>query len=362
MEEKNKEVHKRKWPRRVIISLIVFVLIFSLISIIMVRQVYDSNFPRANMREYLPYLRYTDVSDTYSRREISFYSDNNRLTGYVYGESADKALIIISHGLGGGSEGYMAETIAFVDAGYRVLAFDNTGSHASEGESNRGLPQSVIDLNAALTFVENDTELGTLPVLLYGHSWGGYAVTAVLNYEHPNVKGSVSVAGYNSPMGLLYEQARSMMGAFATIEYPFLWGYQRFLFGEAADLTAVDGINKSGIPVMIIHGTEDEAITIDGAGIMAQRDKIANPSAKFVTRDEEGLNGHVTLFISDEAAKYSIEKSEVWDKLDEEYDGNIPKDIEAEYYDNIDKTKMSQLDEQYLETVLAFFKDALGNS
>lgn len=359
MKENSKTFRKRHWPRRLILGVAVFLLIFSAVSIVMVKQVYDGNFPRADAKEHSPYLRYTDVADAYPRREIHFPSGDNQLAGYVYGEPSEKALVVISHGLGGGAEGYLAETIAFVDAGYRVLAFDNTGSHASEGESNRGLPQSVIDLHAALTYVESDAALQDLPILLYGHSWGGYAVTAVLNYEPPMVAGSVSVAGYNAPMGLLYEQAKSMMGAFATVEYPFLWGYQRFLFGEAAELTAVDGINQSGIPVMVIHGTADDAIAIDGAGIMAQRENITNPNAAFIIRDKEGQNGHITLFLSAAAAAYSDEKNELWEELDAQYDGNIPADVESSYYGDIDKRRMSQLDPEYTDMVLNFFADCL---
>lgn len=38
-----------------------------------------------------------------------------------------KGLIVISHGMGGGAEGYMAETLYFVNHGYQVFGYDNTG-------------------------------------------------------------------------------------------------------------------------------------------------------------------------------------------------------------------------------------------
>ena len=46
-----------------------------------------------------------------------------------------------------------------VDHGWRVLAYDATGSCESEGEGTVGLVQSALDLDAALTYVENNASL-----------------------------------------------------------------------------------------------------------------------------------------------------------------------------------------------------------
>ena len=81
----------------------------------------------------------------------------------------------------------------------------------SEGSGTRGLPQSALDLDAALDYIESDESLNSFPVFLMGHSWGGYAVTAVLNFDH-EIAGSVSVAGYNDPMTMISEFADGMMG------------------------------------------------------------------------------------------------------------------------------------------------------
>ena len=48
---------------------------------------------------------------------------------------------------------------------------------SSGGSGTRGLAQSALDLDAALTRAEQED----LPILLFGHSWGGYAAAAVLS-------------------------------------------------------------------------------------------------------------------------------------------------------------------------------------
>ena len=74
----------------------------------------------------------------------------------------------------------LPETMHFVDSGYSVLTYDATGTGASGGSGTRGLAQSALDLDAALTRAEQED----LPILLFGHSWGGYAAAAVLGGSH----------------------------------------------------------------------------------------------------------------------------------------------------------------------------------
>jgi dienelactone hydrolase len=72
----------------------------------------------------------------------------------------------------------------------------------------------MLDLNSALNYIESDSTLNDLPIMLYGHRWGGYAVAAVLNYGH-DIAATASIAGFNAPMEILFEQAKKMMGVFA---------------------------------------------------------------------------------------------------------------------------------------------------
>ena len=237
-------------------------------------------------------------------RPTSFYSGENRLAGYIFGEENDKGLIVISHGLGGGAISYMNEIRFFVDNGWRVFAFNKTGSHSSEGSGTRGLPQSAIDLNAALSYItEQEWEL---PIMLYGHSWGGFAVTAVLNFDH-DINAVVSLAGFAEPMQMLHEAARLMIGPAGNLTYPFIWAYQRILFGEYADLSAVRGINSVETPVKIIHGISDDVISYSGAGIIAHRERIHNPNAIFVSHILPHHSGHNNLWNSEHSGHLDYE-------------------------------------------------------
>lgn len=353
------KISKGKLIKRILIAfLCVILLVYIIGSFFAVKYVFNENFKRAEKSEFTAFLRYDDVADSYERETVQFNSGENNLTGYIYG-SGNNGLVVISHGMGGDSEGYISETMYFVDHGYSVFGFDNTGSGQSEGDSMMGMAQSAIDLDAALTYIESDERLNSLPVLLYGHSWGGYAVAAVLDSGH-DIKAAVSVAGYNTPMEIVTEFSESMLGKPVTfIEYPFIWLNNKLTFGDKADDSAVDSINSSDVHVMIVHGTDDKMISFDNAAIIAHKDEITNPYVIYKVMEGKG---HNNLFMSEECSDYIDEKNEEYDRLVEQYDGDIPYDIKKEWYENLDKHKTSELSEQFISDVNDFYLNALGMS
>lgn len=346
---------KKKNPVKIIFIVFLIILaVFSVLSFVIVKINFDDIFGRTVLDTNTYYLRYSDIEENYPRELISFMSGENKLQGYLYGAENTKGLVVICHGLGGGAENYTAQTISFVDAGYKVFGYDNTGCYNSEGANCIGLAHSVTDLDAALTFIEGESRFEGLPVYLYGHSWGGYAVTAIFNYDH-DIAASVSVAGFNKPMQMIIEWARGMMGGFAYVEYPYIWLYQKTIFGNDLDVTAVDGINSTDTPIMIVHGTEDHTIGFEESAIIAYRDEISNPNVKYSVWDNEHQNGHSTVFLSQEATLYADELDEEYDRIYDEYNGDIPEDIEKAFFDGTDKVKASELNKELTEEILEFF-------
>lgn len=341
--------------RVLIIALTVLVLIAALFTAatVVVSVNMDANFGRGDYsdpRFTLDYY-YEHYKADYPRVEVSFKSGENTLRGFIYGAENDKALLVFAHGLGNVHEGYMKELLWFVDRGWRVFAYDATGSGYSEGGGTRGLPQSALDLNEALTFAENDERLSGLPVYLMGHSWGGYAVTAVLNFGH-DIKGVASIAGYAEPVQMIYEFAGGVAGDLRPLLYPSICLYNKLRFKEYAALSAVDGINKSNIPVLIFHGTSDAMIGYNESAIMNHRGEITNPHVQYVTL--EGIT-HSGMFYTAEALAYKSEFSERRGKLLDKYNGDIPETELAALYDSADKDLVNTPNEELLTKIESFF-------
>lgn len=342
------------------LSVIGLVLVFSIISMLVVKFVYDGQFPRYDRHDETvsAALRYTDIESDYPRSLVSFHSGGNRLQGYIYGQEQNRGLVVMVHGLGGGADSYLPQVTYFVDQGWRVFAYDATGSFDSEGKTTKGFPQALLDLDAALTYISTQSEYANLPLLLFGHSWGGYAVANILHFDH-EITGVVSVSGANSPMDMVMEQGRRMMGGLINIQYPYMWLYQRILFGKLATLNAVDAINQAEVPVLIVHGTEDELVAYNGSSVIANIGAITNQSVKTISPSESGRNGHDNLFRSDAAIEYIDEVNVEYGELYERYEQDIPYEVRQDFYDKIDRNLAQDINLGLMDQIQGFFIQCL---
>ena len=158
---------------------------------------YNENFNK-RFESYKPYMLYVEDYEGLSCAEYTFTSDKGqKLQGYWYSAGEEqKGIIVIAHGFGAGHNSYMDCANYFAQNGYYVFAYDATGNDKSKGDGVGGIPQGQIDLDHAITFVEESGNFPKLPIALFGHSWGGYSVCSVLTY-HPEVKAVIECSGCN---------------------------------------------------------------------------------------------------------------------------------------------------------------------
>lgn len=346
--------------KKILIGILAVLILLCVAVFLMTHILMKQNFGRGEYSEYSLNYRYDFYEKDYPRHAVNFESGKNTLQGYVYGEENDKGLVIFSHGIGGGHEGYINEIIWFVNQGYCVFAFDNTGSCESEGDGTKGLSQSALDLHAALNFIENDSELSKMKKLLIGHSWGGFAVTAILNFDH-DITASASVAGYAYPVEMITEFGENLMGDLVNIAYPFICLDNWLIFGKYANLSAVEGINKSDIPVMVIHGTEDGTIGYNRSAIISKKDSVTNPNVEYLTISDDAINGHSSIFYSQQAGYYRNSINAEYAKIKEQYPDGVPENIVKEFYEKVDYAKANGLNTKMLEQINLFYEKALAN-
>ena len=249
---------------------IILIVILSLIILTIVGwwgfcvKMYNDNF---NVRgdSYEPLmLRVEDFSGLRST-EYSFPSDKGQLlAGYLYSAGEDqRGIVVIAHGFGGGGHNsYMDCADYFAQNGYFVFAYDATGTDKSEGAGVGGVPQGVIDLDHAISFVEANEDIPDLPIVLFGHSWGGYAVSAVLTY-HPEVRAVIECSGFNRSSDMFESGGKSQAGDVIYAMTPFIRLHERFRYGKYATNTAMDGFEATDAAVMIVHSADDDVIGIE---------------------------------------------------------------------------------------------------
>lgn len=282
------------------ISLIVVLvfLLYIIIGEILVNVAFNLAFKKVDYSSNKKYLEnYAQFISEYPREVLDIPIRNYYLKGYLFDpssnlETAPKGLLIFGHGLWADHREYIAEITYLVDRGWRVLAFDGTGSGESDGSSTRGLVQSVLDMDAVIEYTNKDDELKDMEKVLFGHSWGGFgAAVNSANVKH-NVKAAVTVSTYAYPVKTLLFVLRDVIGVFAYFFYPFIWGRNFRGFGQNYNVNAVDALNKTTAPTLVIHGQNDTFLGIDTSSLFAHRDEVENDKVHFMRWREPDRDGH----------------------------------------------------------------------
>lgn len=224
--------------------------------------VYNGNVNQ-RFESYEPLMLQVGDFDGLQCTEYKFPSDQGQmLAGCLYSAGSEQhGIIIIAHGYGGGHNGYMDCANYFAQRGYYVFAYDATGNDASEGDGVGGFPQGVVDLDYAISFVEESGNFPDLPIGLFGHSWGGYSVCSVLTY-HPEVKAVIECCGCNRSTDLFESGGKAMAGDVIYTMMPFVKIHEWVKYGKYATNTAMDGFEASEAAVMVVHSEDDEVVPV----------------------------------------------------------------------------------------------------
>ncbi|MGN0394320.1 MAG: alpha/beta hydrolase, partial [Coprococcus sp.] len=279
----------------------------------------------------------------------SFYKENQNIKG----------TLVFAHGLGcGGYNKYMDLINYFAENGFQVFAYDATGHDESEGTSVNGIPQGVIDLSYAIDFVENDEHFNHLPVVLLGHSWGGYSVCSVLN-EHPEVKAVVSMAGFDSSADLIKIECERYAGKIADIAVPYMKLYEKIRFGHYATDSSMSGFENSDAYVMIVQSSDDTIVPPEyGYDIYYEKYKDDD---RFIFK-EYSNRAHKYVYDSEEAMKYMREiNSELYAyEKSLEHDASVEEKVKW-VNEHLDREKYADLlDYDLMGEMLDMYEKAIG--
>lgn len=303
-----------------------------------------------------PYLQYFTAEDfpKLTAAPVEFTGNHGQvLRGNLYAQAGRqdfKALLVFAHGMGGGHLSYTTELNFFAQQGYLVLAYDNTGTMASEGKSLVGMSQAVADLRSALEFAKQDARTKDLPVVLAGHSWGGYTVCRVL-YFHPQVKGVVAFSAPDDVPRLLCVQTKALTGKNLAFLEPFLRMYERLRFGKSAAMRTAEIAAQAGVPMLLLHGGKDTTVRPADA---AATQEILKDCKQIQVRlyPEKQHNVYATA----EAEQYIAVAFEQLGVLSRD---KTQTDKAKAYAETLDFRKMCEEDSEVMETVAKFLDGCL---
>mgnify|MGYP003299344577 CR=1 FL=1 len=351
------------WKRALIIAVSVLLGMAFVVMPIATVVIYESIFSfRYETEEWLRFST-EDFDGLLCERSDFYSSDGTRLAGYKYSKDgqAVKGVVIVAHGLGGGGHNfYMPFIDVFVSNGYKVFAYDAHGNDESDGKSAKGLPQGVIDLDSAISHVKSLDEYASLPIVLFGHSWGAYSSASVLSM-HPDVKAAVIVSGFNESEDLILHQGRQLVGVFADLTAPYVFLYERLKFGsEYADASALRGISDSNARVIVVHSEDDADVPIEYGYGKLYSELEGSERVEFIKYEDRG---HSYVFCSENAHEYREALNEDYTAYVEAHGGKYNAEIKQEFMSEyLDKSKCFEPDSELMAIIIETYDQSCAGN
>lgn len=216
-------------------------------------------------------------------------------------DSSPKAVICLVHGLGEHRARYQHVAEALVRAGYGLYAYDQRGHGESEGKRGYtpGYEALLHDLDVVLQMIAGKN--AETPLFLYGHSMGGNVVANYLLYRNTDaISGAIITSPWfyltQEPPGIQVALAKFIVKLFPTFsqgnglniehlthdpkvnqaykEDPLVHpriSARLFIDAYAAGKRVVADADKLSLPVLLMHGSEDQITSPEGTKAFAQK-------------------------------------------------------------------------------------------
>ena len=241
------------------------------------------------------YIKYFTAADFPGllAEPVSFPSGGNTLRGFVYSRDGARqdTLILFLHGIGGGHRSYMAEIDALCRRGFPVLAYDNTGCFASEGESIRCMAQSLADADACLTWLKTEGFFAKYAhVYAVGHSWGGFAAGSISRF-HPEIQKAVVLCGFLSVETLLDCTLDSAKVPAKGLFQKRLLAYEKAMAPRYWDADVRAAVRQGGTEFLFAQSKDDAMVPFERNTAVLQREF---PEQTYLVFEGRGHNPNYT--------------------------------------------------------------------
>ncbi len=243
--------------------------------------------------DYEPGIRYFNAADFHGLNAEPFEFPSNEgitLRGFIYGYTGHDRdrLVVFCHGIGPGHLSYMREIELLASSGFRVMAYDVTGTGMSGGKDIRSMTQSLADLDACIGYIRSRDDLKYLELSVIGHSWGGYAAGNILNYRK-QIRHVVVISGFTSFQNILKQYLKGI----AALLRGIIYRYEKELAPGYVDSSSEQAFADDDADFLIIHSADDAVVSCRlNAEYLSKTVKRSNVG--FLLVDGKGHNPNYT--------------------------------------------------------------------
>lgn len=317
------------------------------------RMVYEAIFNK-RVTSYEPLaFQVSDFANLQREKHVFTSNNGQKLVGYMYFNTTveQKGVVVMSHGFGGGGQRtYMDCANYFAEKGFYVFAYDATANDESEGEGISGFPQGTIDLSYAINYVKSNINFNKYPMFLFGHSWGGYNVCNVLNFQ-TDIKAVCAISGFNKSSGVIEANAHNYAVRSEDVVLPYMEHYEEKIFGQYSTTSSMSGFQKSNAGVYIVHSGDDKVVPYTAGYKIYWEEYKNNPRFKFTLYEDRG---HGTAYYNLAGVQYTNTWKTKWD----EFLKGQPSEEEKLAYisNNLDRSIWTnRLDKQLFNNIVEFY-------
>ncbi len=263
-------------------------------------------------------------------------------------DSDPEALIVMTHGYNMSCENYMPLAHRFCDSGFEVLMFDGTGCGMSGGPTVYGLPQHINDMKSVLDAVSHDERLSRLPLLLFGHSWGGYAACCVSLLSSYPVRGILTCGAFRKSLSSMIPSIKRRYSIAAPLLISAAESIEKILFGRTASFTSSEGLRKAACPARLYHSRDDSVVGYEESFEVMKKELSDIKYISFISLD--GRNHD--LYLPPENDRRQREIHRELRTIKDSYERDL---LKEELW-----SLMSETDEDLADEFIGFFRECIS--
>lgn len=178
-----------------------------------------------------------------------------------YYDNSSKRTIILFHGYrSSATHDFSCAVSMYYDFGFNVLLVDQRAHGRSDGKLITFGVKESDDVHSWISFL--NAKFSPEEIIISGISMG--ATTVLLSLKKPlpdNIKGVIADCGFTSPVDIIKNVAKRNFKINAGFFIPFLDFFCK-IFGKFSirNISTVDTVKDSKIPIMFIHGEKDDFV------------------------------------------------------------------------------------------------------
>jgi alpha-beta hydrolase superfamily lysophospholipase len=197
-------------------------------------------------------------------------ADEVALEAWWLAHPRERGVVVLFHGYAGTRSALVPEARAFHDLGFSTLLVDHRAHGGSEGDVTSIGYHEAADVRAAVKHVHAGLGRAS-PLVLYGQSMGAVAIFRALATGRVDASAVIAEGLYDETLNAIRNRFGSMgLPAFPFAELLGFWGGVQ-LGVPAHRHNPVDYARAIGLPVLMLHGSDDPRATREQARRVFER-------------------------------------------------------------------------------------------